>query len=316
MKYTRLFILILFIVPFLDVSGQAIPSLQDVTAQGATSDKCIELSCRLTFNGLTTGLDFRTGHVGRWLLRHETAESGGNTGSDFSIHSYNDQGDWLRQNLLIERNTGRITIDGDVNIGGNRKLLFGGVPVINLNANGNDVYGNFRVLANHSPVYPDGMYINYGSPGGQLADVRFYANGTTERMIIKAANGNVGIGTSTPNAKLAVNGNILATKIKVTLEGWPDYVFSPAYKLLTLRQLEEHIKLYQHLPGIPSAEELIKEGLDLGDMQQKQMQKIEELTLYLIEQNKKISMQEDIILKQQNLLLELEKRLEKVEKIK
>lgn len=307
----RLLTLILLAVPFLNVSGQ---TLQDVTTAGATSDKCIELSCGLTFNGLFTGINFKTGSIARWLLRHETIENGSNAGSDFSIHSYNDAGGWMRQNLLIERSTGKVTIDGDVNIGGNRKLLVGGVPVINLNNNGNDIYGNFRVLANHSAIYPDGMYINYGAPGGQLADVRFYADGTNERMIIKAANGNVGIGTPSPDEKLTVNGNIRAKKIKVTLSGWPDYVFSTAYQLPALHQVEEYIRLHQHLPGIPSAAELIKEGLDVGDMQQKQMQKIEELTLYLIEQNKKIATQDDIILKQQRLLLELEKRLEKVEK--
>lgn len=315
MKYIKLFTLVFLAASFLKVSAQT-PTLQEVTTEGATTDKCLELSCGLTFNGLFTGINLKTGNIGRWLLRHETTESGSNIGSDFSIHSYDDAGGWLRQNLLIERNTGKITIDGDVNIGGNRKLLVGGVPVINLNANGNDIYGNFRVLANHSPVYPDGMYINYDSPGGHLSDVRFYADGITERMIIKAANGNVGIGTSTPNAKLAVNGNVLATKVKVTLDGWPDHVFNTAYELPALHQVEQHIKLYQHLPGIPAAAELIKEGLDVGDMQQKQMLKIEELTLYLIEQNKKMSVQEDIILKQQNLLLELEKRLEKLEKDK
>ncbi|WP_448105179.1 hypothetical protein [Pedobacter panaciterrae] len=100
---------------------------------------------------------------------------------------------------------------------------------------------------------------------------------------LRVTSGNVGIGTATPNAKLAVNGNIRAKEIKVENANWPDYVFAKEYQLTSLQQTEKHIKEKGHLPGIPSAQEVKANGVDLGDMNAKLLKKIEEITLYLIE---------------------------------
>jgi len=98
--------------------------------------------------------------------------------------------------------------------------------------------------------------------------------------------GNVGIGTTDPQGyKLAVNGNIRAKEIKVET-GWSDFVFEPDYKLLSLRETEDFIKKNKHLPEIPSANEVDANGINLGEMNSKLLQKIEELTLHLISQNK------------------------------
>ncbi len=102
--------------------------------------------------------------------------------------------------------------------------------------------------------------------------------------------GNVGIGIDEPAAKLTVDGAILSTEVKVKtdISTYPDFVFKPEYKLRTLEEVELYINEYGHLPEIPMAAD-VKEGVNLGEMNAKLLQKIEELTLYTIEQNKKIT---------------------------
>jgi hypothetical protein len=113
----------------------------------------------------------------------------------------------------------------------------------------------------------------------------FNTNENNERMRI-TENGDIGIGTASPQAKLAVNGTIISRKVKVTETGWADYVFEPTYALPTLKEVEAFIQANKHLPGVPSAREVEKNGLDLGDNQATLLKKIEELTLYLLEQDK------------------------------
>ena len=103
-----------------------------------------------------------------------------------------------------------------------------------------------------------------------------------ERMRI-TDNGSVGIGTTNPgDYKLAVNGHVRAKKIVVESD-WADFVFEDDYQLQPLDEVAAYIKKHQHLPGIPAAKHIQEEGLDLGAVQTTMMQKIEELTLYLID---------------------------------
>ena len=108
-----------------------------------------------------------------------------------------------------------------------------------------------------------------------------------EAMRISHA-GNVGIGTLQPLEKLSVNGNIKAKKVIVSLIGWPDYVFEPAYPLAPLSEIEQYIKKNKRLPGIPSAVEVGEKGISVGDTQALLLKKIEELTIYIIQQQKQI----------------------------
>jgi len=97
--------------------------------------------------------------------------------------------------------------------------------------------------------------------------------------------------TTTGNYRLYVEGGILTEKAKVALKStanWADDVFAEDHTLMPLHEIKSFIEQNNHLPGIESAEELVKNGLDLGSMQAKQMEKIEELTLYIIQQNKDI----------------------------
>jgi len=115
-------------------------------------------------------------------------------------------------------------------------------------------------------------------------------NGYRNDLVIKA-DGRVCIGTTTAATGYAlnINGKAVCTEVLVeALANWPDYVFSEDYDLMTLSDLEQSIKENKHLPGIPSAVEVEENGILLGDMQTKLLQKVEELTLYIIEQDKQI----------------------------
>jgi hypothetical protein len=107
--------------------------------------------------------------------------------------------------------------------------------------------------------------------------------------------GNVGIGTANPDQKLTVKGKIHAEEVIIDLAVPADYVFKPNYKLMPLRLVEQFVKANSHLPEIPSASEITKNGLSMGEMQNKLLQKVEELTLYLIEQQKHIDVQNEEI---------------------
>ncbi|WP_257668268.1 hypothetical protein [Parapedobacter tibetensis] len=100
-------------------------------------------------------------------------------------------------------------------------------------------------------------------------------------------NGNTGIGTIDPQAKLAVDGNILAKEVKVKTDiTVPDYVFEPDYELPTLQYIESYVKEHKHLPEIPSAADIQRDGLDLAEMNLLLLKKVEEITLLLIEKEK------------------------------
>lgn len=111
-------------------------------------------------------------------------------------------------------------------------------------------------------------------------------------------NGRIGIGSSNPDEKLTVKGKIHAEEIKVDLAVPADYVFQkyftgsstlkPDYEMPSLNEIESFVKENHHLPNIPSAQEMQENGLQLGEMNNLLLQKVEELTLYIIEQNKRI----------------------------
>ncbi len=152
--------------------------------------------------------------------------------------------------------------------------------------------------------YGGSSYANYGltRTGNTIgvsgfAGVNFFSDQLLRMKI--AQNGNVGIGTSNPDERLTVKGKIHAQEVKIDMSvPSPDYVFqsyfdgssklNPNYSMLTLSQLEQFIKTNYHLPSVPSAKEIKETGLKLGAMNFALLQKIEELTLYIIEQNKRI----------------------------
>lgn len=136
----------------------------------------------------------------------------------------------------------------------------------------------------HTPDNGSGiMYLGHNNKGTtgwnwdyQFRQTHFYA---------KAAS--IGTGTLPAGYKLSVDGKIMAEEVTVQLsQTWPDYVFAPEYDLMSLSETEAFINENSHLPGLPSAAEVAAEGFDLAEMNRLLLEKIEELTLHTIEQQK------------------------------
>ena len=133
------------------------------------------------------------------------------------------------------------------------------------------------------------------SGGGVVhAEVSAAAFNISDQLLV-GFNGNVGIGTTSPTSKLAVNGDIRAKEIKVEATNWPDYVFEDGYVLRPLSEVDGFIKKNGHLPEIPKASEVETKGIALGEMNKLLLKKVEELTLYLIERDKELQRQRQVI---------------------
>ncbi|OHT46773.1 TMF family protein [Flavobacterium tructae] len=166
-----------------------------------------------------------------------------------------------------------------------------------------------------------GIYSVNPNPAGSslYGDIRFHTtdwNGSDytnfDRMVITLG-GNVGIGTVSPLYKLDVCGTIRAQEVKVDLSGGCDFVFEDDYKLMDLNKLEEFVTRNKHLPEIASEKEMIANGLEMKEFQMKLLQKIEELTLYTIEQNKKLEIQNKKSEKQEKELKLMKQKIKRLE---
>ena len=177
----------------------------------------------------------------------------------------------------------KLTVAGDVNIGGT-----GNSSLRVRHVNGKDFDSNGF----------DHLYLNYST------DKNVWIGSPTNPSSL-IANGKVAVGTtSVPgDYQMAIAGKVIAEEVRVELQSsWPDYVFKKDYKLLSVEEVENYIKKHGHLPEMPSAKEVEKEGVLLGEMNKKLLEKVEELTLYTISQEKEIKK-----------LLKQEERIQKIE---
>lgn len=210
----------------------------------------------------------------------------------------------------------RLTSTGILGIGSTSPNTYAGVQLHQklLFLTGNNSFGGPQIVWGDSENANNGQWgleYNAFSPGYE--GLNFWRIGTGNYYLFLHNSGRVGINTNNPTAQFTVNGNmlvgdpstvslpsgyklyvqtgILTERLKVAVKGtsnWSDYVFDQNYKLLDLKSLDEFIQKNKHLPNIPSAEEMVDNGLDVAEMDALLLSKIEELTLYVIELKKEL----------------------------
>ena len=154
-----------------------------------------------------------------------------------------------------------------------------------------------------------------------LSNIQDYTPNMNETHMVNnflVMGNNVGIGTMSPDEKLTVKGKIHTQEVRVDMLGplVPDYVFAEDYKLKSLQEVEDYIKQNKHLPEIPSAQEIEKNGLMLAEMNMNLLKKMEEMTLYMIEMKKENELQKNLLEVQDEKIQQLDKKINQILKLK
>ncbi len=169
---------------------------------------------------------------------------------------------------------------------------------------GSDINNIKSFALEHSFYGITNSSMNFYRGGSTTGGFITFSTGTNLERLRITNYGYVGVGTTTPDSKLTVKGNIHAEEVKVDLSvPGPDYVFKEEYDLKSLEEVQNYINEHGHLPNIPSAKDMEENGVQLGEMNMKLLEKIEELTLYVIE----LKMQNELQSRQIQTLLNKEK---------
>ncbi|PKV52271.1 hypothetical protein ATE84_4381 [Aquimarina sp. MAR_2010_214] len=163
----------------------------------------------------------------------------------------------------------------------------------NITLDGNLIFGNTTTTQEFN--VRKGLNINLGNTTGS----RFAINSPAGNILYTTVKGKVGIGTSTPSEKLEVSGKIKANSFVANASSFPDYVFEKDYNLMPLKEVEKYVVTNKHLPGMPTEKDVVQKGLDLKKVSVVSVEKIEELYLY--------------ILQQQSVIDSLKKRMDELE---
>ncbi len=225
-----------------------------------------------TFIGSGAG-QFSTSGSSITLLGYNTAASGGVTNATA-----------LGANALAQASNCIVLGNGaSVGIGSN-------APAALLHVQGSELTGNGKnacIEIANTALNGGNWYMRAGATGTNTPAGGFsIADDHAYRLCIDSS-GNIGIGVMNPNNKLDVCGTIRSKEVRVEA-GWCDYVFERNYPLMPLNELKQYINTFSHLPEIPPASQVESEGLNIGENSVAMMKKIEELTLYVIQQDKEI----------------------------
>jgi hypothetical protein len=188
-------------------------------------------------------------------------------------------------NLYISRNTGAFGFLSDLLVAENGYVGVGaGDPAVRLHVDlGTDV-------GNASGGYLQLGATNNANIGIDNNEIQGRNNGVVSRLVLNNGGGPVQVGSaiSPTGYSLSVNGKVICEELKIQASSnWPDYVFTDEYKLPSFEDLRQYIQANHHLPNIPSAQQVEQDGMMIGDMQKKMMEKIEELTLYVLQLEEK-----------------------------
>jgi cytoskeletal protein CcmA (bactofilin family) len=188
----------------------------------------------------------------------------------------------------------KLDVDGDIQTG---NIVLQYKSLITRKLNDNFLYKD-KQMGHYAFGWMPDSWNTSGATLWQSAfgGIKFFTKGTFRVAIHN--NGNMGIGVENPTRKLDVNGDIKANNIysngtvhanevKVEAIKWADFVFDDNYKLPSIQEVKAHIIEFKHLPDIPSEKQIQEEGINIAEMQSKLLQKIEELTLYIIQQDQK-----------------------------
>lgn len=176
--------------------------------------------------------------------------------------------------------TESLSVTSDINF---RSLAGNSTKILTINNDGNLSSTDYATvqdnMGNHTAIQ------NINLNGNKLVGG---TSGNGGIFVADSGNVRIGVGTMNPTKALEVNGTIRSKEVIVEIANWSDFVFDNNYKLMSLKETERFIKQNGHLPNVPSAAEVEKEGIELGEMNAILLQKIEELTLYVIELEKQI----------------------------
>ena len=230
-------------------------------------------------------------YAGHWKIKGNTAtENHSHNWYTFKAGSSN----WSTVKM-------RLNHDGNLGIGTiNPSTRLDVNGIISSRSEIRSISSNPALLLNESDVTDKNWHLQVNGGDLKFYEVNDARNNWDKRMIIKSGSGNV-----------AIYGKLESTEIKVTTSSTADFVFEKDYNLPTLKSIEKHIKEKKHLPEIASAKEMQKNGVNVGNFQIQLLQKIEELTLYTIDQEKKLKTQNSKIENQQNEIEELKVLVQK-----